>query len=127
MENISNMSKAGAYDQARKEFYEERLQEDVERRVAKEEALATGAYFGKSMLEVGMELEDKEYERWREWAGREVIEAKQRQASMYTGVDNSSMAISADDPETIAGLEELEEASIPAQGQESFGGMPVRP
>ena len=121
------MSKASAYDQARKEFYEERLQEDVERRVAKEEALATGAYFGKSMLEVGMELEDREYERWRTWASREVTEAKQRQVSMYTGVDNSSMTISADDPETIAGLEELEEDSIPSRGQESFGGMPVRP
>ena len=121
------MSKAGAYDQARREFYEERLQEDIERRVAKEEAQATGAYFGKSMLEVGMELEDRQYEKWREWAGREVTEQKQRQASMYTSVDNSSMAISADDPETIAGLEELEEDSIPAQGQESFGGMPVRP
>ncbi|MCJ1390460.1 mitochondrial ribosomal small subunit component [Xylographa bjoerkii] len=126
MENMPDMSKAGAYDQARREFYEERLQEDVERRVAKEEALATGAYFGKSMLEVGMELEDREYERWREWAARDIIEAKQRQASMYTGVDNTAAAISADDPETIAGLEELED-SIPAQGQESFGGMPVRP
>jgi len=126
MENIPKMSKAGAYDQARREFYEERLQEDVERRVAKEEALATGAYFGKSMLEVGMELESREYERWREWATQQVIEAKQRQASMYTSVDSASAAISADDPETIAGLEEFGE-SIPAQGQESLGGMPVRP
>ncbi|MCJ1287066.1 mitochondrial ribosomal small subunit component [Xylographa opegraphella] len=127
MENVPKISKAGAYDQARREFYEERLQEDVERRVAKEEALATGAYFGKSMLEVGMELEDREYERWREWASKEVTEAKQRQAAMYTGVDNSSMTISADDPETIAGMEDFEEDSIPAQGQESLGGMPVKP
>ncbi|MCJ1399044.1 RAM signaling network component [Xylographa trunciseda] len=120
------MSKAGAYDQARREFYEERLQEDVERRVAKEEALATGAYFGKSMLEVGMELENREYERWREWAARDVLESKQRQASMYTSVDSASAAISADDPETLVGLEELE-YSIPSQGQELLEGMPVRP
>ena len=115
MGNISNISKAGAYDQARREFYEERLQEDVERRVAKEEALASGAYFGKSMLEVGMELEDREYERWREWAAQDITEAKQRQASMYTDVDNTVAAISADDPETMAALDVLEDNS-PAQG-----------
>jgi small subunit ribosomal protein S23 len=62
------MSKAKAYDQARQEFYDIRHQEDVERRVAREEALAVGAHFGKSTLDVGMELEDKAYEEWKAWA-----------------------------------------------------------
>ncbi|KAL8945917.1 MAG: hypothetical protein Q9222_007612, partial [Ikaeria aurantiellina] len=62
------MTSAKAYDIARKEFYDLRLQQDIERRVAKEEAMATGAYFGKSVLQVGMELEDKVFEEWKAWA-----------------------------------------------------------
>ncbi|MCJ1475244.1 mitochondrial ribosomal small subunit component [Lambiella insularis] len=126
MHNVPNMSKAGAYDQARREFYEERLQEDVERRVAKEEALATGAYFGKSMLEVGMELEDKQYEKWKGWAVQDTAAQKERQASMYTGVESEDAAISAEDPETLAALDDMGDAAA-AQGQEALGGAAVRP
>lgn len=79
------MTKSQAYDQARKEFYELRLLEDVQRRVAIEEALATGAYFGKSLLDIGMGLEDQEFERWKARAEKESELMKQRQASMYTG------------------------------------------
>lgn len=81
------MTSAKAYDQARHEFYAIRHQEDVERRVAKEEALATGAYFGKSMLEIGMELEDKTYESWREWAQKEVEVIEQQRSAQYTGAE----------------------------------------
>lgn len=115
MKNVPDMSKAMAYDQARQEFYDERLQEDVERRVAKEEAAATGAYFGKSMLQTGMELEDKEYERWKAWATNQVAVEEQKHASAYTGVDDSSASISGDDPEFEAGLDELD-SSIPTEG-----------
>ena len=107
------MRKAGAYDQARKEFYELRLHEDVRRRVAKEEALATGAYFHKSTLEVGMEIEDKQYEGWKEWAIKQVKELEQRQNAMYTGQDNESMDLSPEDPETEAGPEEMSD-NLPA-------------
>lgn len=79
------MTSSKAYDQARQEFYAIRHQEDVERRVAKEEALATGAYFGKSMLEIGMELEDKTYEGWKEWALKEIEVIAQQRTSQYTG------------------------------------------
>lgn len=82
-----DISRKRAYDQARKEFYALRLQEDVERRVAKEEALATGAHFGKSALDIGMELEDKEYERWRSWAKQELIDRHQKRLASYTGGD----------------------------------------
>ena len=81
----SGLSKARAYDQARQEFYDERLQEDVERQVAKEEALATGAVFGKSWLDIGMEQEDKHYENWRQWALEEIKTAEQMRAATYTG------------------------------------------
>lgn len=81
------MNSAKAYDQARQEFYAIRHQEDVERRVAKEEALSTGAYFGKSMLEIGMELEDKTYETWKEWAQKEVEVIEQQRSAVYTGVE----------------------------------------
>lgn len=126
MHDKPSITQAQAYDQARKEFYELRLQEDVERRVAKEEAEATGAYFGKSMLEIGMELEDKVFEEWKGWAADEVVKLEQKQAAMYTGLDNESMAMSPDDPETEAAIEEVSD-SIPAKGQEALGGAPFRP
>lgn len=81
------MTSSKAYDKARQEFYAIRHQEDIERRVAKEEALATGAYFGKSMLEVGMELEDKVYESWKEWATQEIEVIAQQRSSQYTGAE----------------------------------------
>lgn len=126
MHDEPRISPAQAYDQARKEFYELRLQEDVERRVAKEEAEATGAYFGKSMLEIGMELEDKVFEEWKEWAAGEVLLMEQKQAAMYTGLDNQSTATSPDDPETADAIEEVID-SVPAKGQEPFGSAPFRP
>ena len=126
MHDESHITSAQAYDQARKEFYELRLQEDVERRVAKEEAQATGAYFGKSMLEIGMELEDKAFEEWKGWATNEVVQNEQKRAAMYTGIENESMAMSPDDPETQAAVEEVGD-SIPAKGQEALGGAIFRP
>lgn len=68
LNNVPNLSKSAAYDMARREFYRLRLQEDIERRVAAEEAQATGATFGPSILEIGMELENQQYNRWKEWA-----------------------------------------------------------
>lgn len=118
---------AQAYDQARKEFYDLRLQEDVERRVAKEEATSTGAYFGKSALDIGMELEDKEYEKWKVWATNEVALADQRQAALYTGGDeNEDMALDSDPAELEAAVEEVSD-QIPAQGQSALGGAMIRP
>jgi small subunit ribosomal protein S23 len=58
----------------------------VERNVAREEALSTGAYFGKNQLDVGMELENAEFERWKTWAKSQVALADQTRRSAYTGV-----------------------------------------
>jgi len=113
LHNVPNMTKAKAYDQARQEFYGLRLQDDVERRIAKEEALATGAYFGKSMLQIGMELEDQAFEHWKEWAKKEVRVEEHRRGAAYTGVGNESAELSSDDPETEAALEGGD-SSIPA-------------
>lgn len=76
------MTKSAAYDIARREFYKIRLQEDIERRVAAEEAEATGATFGPSALEIGMELENQQYEKWKEWAKTEAQLFDQRTASL---------------------------------------------
>lgn len=124
---MPGITSAQAYDQARKEFYDLRLQEDVERRVAKEEAMSTGAYFGKSALEIGMELEDKEYERWKEWAMKEVTLLEQRQAAMYTGgAESSESELESNSAESGAALEEVSD-QIPAQGQSALGGAMLRP
>ena len=87
--------------------------------------MSTGAYFGKSALEIGMELEDKEYERWKRWATKEVAVAEQRQAAMYTGGIESGETSMDSDP---AGNETAFEVSeqIPAQGQSTLGGAVVR-
>ncbi len=82
------MTSAKAYDIARGEFYALRHAEDVERRVAKEEALSTGAYFGKSSLEIGMELEDQAYEEWKIWAMKEVELLNQQKDAAYTSFDS---------------------------------------
>lgn len=71
---------------ARKEFYALRHEQEVERRVAKEEALWTGAYFGKSVLEVSDELENKTYEDWKTWAIKEVEAIERQKDAAYTGV-----------------------------------------
>ncbi|CEL02662.1 Putative 37S ribosomal protein S25, mitochondrial [Aspergillus calidoustus] len=72
LNNVPDMTKSAAYDIARREFYRLRLQEDIERRVAAEEAEATGATFGPSALEWGMEFENQQFEVWKKWAKAEA-------------------------------------------------------
>ena len=126
--NIPGIRPSQAYHQARKEFYELRLQEDIERRIATEEALSTGASFGPSALEIGMELENKEYERWKTWAEGEVTAIKQKSAAMYTGsIPNSEEnALDMDEGEDTAAEEEIS-GQIPAKGQSAFGGAAIHP
>ena len=124
--NVPGITSGQAYDQARKELYDLRLQEDVERRVAREEAISTGAHFGKSALDIGMELENKEFDSWKEWASSQVALAQQKQAAMYTGNDNEEAALDADQGDYEAALEETSD-QIPAQGQSALGGAMIRP
>lgn len=78
-------SKPRAYDEARREFYQHRHLEDIRRRVAREEALHVGAYFGKGPLDIGMELEDKMFENWKRWAERQIEDEQQMRAQMFSG------------------------------------------
>lgn len=116
-------TKAGAYDKARKEFYEVRHTQEIERRVAREEALWTGAEFGPSPLAVGMELEDQKYEEWREWAAKEIMAYKQLSGSSGSALDQDSPLDPVLDADVLAAMEEVE-PSVPGskRGQTAQGG-----
>lgn len=91
--------------------------EDTERRVAKEEALHTGAQFGPSAMQIGMQLENEEYDRWRTWAAKEAEVAQQRRAAMYTGTQTGDTS-EAEPGEEVAALEEISDSisAEPAAG-----------
>lgn len=113
----SSLSKSAAYDQARHEFYAERLKEDIERRVAVEEAQSTGAYFGLSYLQIGMQLEDKTYEEWKLWALKDTLEQEQRRAAKYSGNDGAAGPQEAEKEEdggVEEALDELDAAVVAA-------------
>ncbi|KAL1877598.1 hypothetical protein VTK73DRAFT_8507 [Phialemonium thermophilum] len=98
-------TKEQAYDQARKEFYQLRQEEEVERRIAQEEARMVGAYFGKTAMQVGMELEDKEFERWKNWAQEQNIKIDAERSQAYTSFGND-----AEEAEAAPGVVEEAEA-----------------
>lgn len=58
--------------------------------MAKEEALSTGAYFGKTMLGIGNDLEDDQFEVFREWAEKQALATEQARAAIYSGVATTS-------------------------------------
>jgi small subunit ribosomal protein S23 len=98
------LPEAQAYDVARKEFYEARHLEDVERQVSKEEALHYGAYFSKGPNEIGMELEDAQWELWKEWAIKQIELQKSQTAAAYsgTGSDDEVLALSPTDEQAAS-------------------------
>ena len=98
------LSRDEAYDQARREFYELRLQEDVERRVGREEAEMTGAYFGMTNLEIGMQLEDEQYEKWKEDSFK-AMEAQRLRSGALAG--DSSVPVVTDEEVFAQTTEEL--------------------
>ncbi|KAF8535653.1 mitochondrial ribosomal protein S25-domain-containing protein [Trichophaea hybrida] len=78
------LSKDEAYDISRKEFYDLRMQEDIERRVASEEALAVGAKFGKSYLDIGIELEGRALDEWKAKA-LALLQLKRGRQAAFSG------------------------------------------
>ncbi|EJT79420.1 37S ribosomal protein S25 [Gaeumannomyces tritici R3-111a-1] len=84
------LSKNAAYDKARREFYELRQEEEIERRIAREEAMMVGAYFGKNALQVGADLEDHEYERWKAWAAKRHKAGEAARAAAYTSYGSTT-------------------------------------
>ncbi len=105
------LTKAAAYDKARREFYKHRHLEDLERRIAHEEALSTGAYFGMSANEVGMMHEDTAFENWKQWAIKEATAQRQAEEAMYTGSVEEEEAPGA---ETAVEVEDEETEEKPA-------------
>lgn len=109
------MTAEQAYDIARKEFYDLRMREDIERRIAAEEAQATGATFGKSYLELGIEMEGKYLEQWRKDTTAFILRRRQRRAAFQiiefnpASVDDGFIPMVESD-ETGAGTEAGEEA-----------------
>lgn len=84
MYNVPNLTREKAYDMARHEFYVLRQQEEIEARVAREEASHLGAYFGKSHLQISTQLEDNQFEHWKKWAARQIADKKLSNESAYT-------------------------------------------
>ena len=103
MHNKPGITKSEAYDAARKEFYALRREEEIERRVHREEAMWTGAVFGKGALEAGMAVEDIQYTKWMEYAMKEANEAKAR-ASATFATGNADEEVDAQ--EEVLGLDE---------------------
>lgn len=93
------MSKRQAYDLARWDFYRLRQAQEIEKRVAVEEARCVGAYFGKTKLDVGMILEDREFERWKVWAGE-----KRAQLEAMDSAETFGEVLEDDDGEPGSGL-----------------------
>ncbi|KAK3673845.1 mitochondrial ribosomal small subunit component [Recurvomyces mirabilis] len=123
----TGVPRSTAYDIARHELYRLRHSQETEVRVAREEALATGAFFGPGPNEIGMKLEDKQYENWRRWAEKEIAGIKQLQGSAYTGQEAEAGAAGGDgSPEGRAEVEVVSQ-SVPGKrgGQEAKGGAGV--
>ena len=114
------------YDLARKEFYKHRHYADIERKVAQEEALSTGAYFTSSPNAIATPLEDQNYENWKAWAIQETEKAKQAQGSLITGLDNEDAVLA--EGEVEEGVQDVAD-SVPAtkEGQTALGGAAVHP
>ncbi|KAF2480057.1 mitochondrial ribosomal protein S25-domain-containing protein [Neohortaea acidophila] len=124
------LTPAAAYDKARKELYRVRHAQETERRIAKEEAQATGAFFGKGPLEVGMHLENSAFEDWKAWAIKESMALKQMQSAAYTGneVEEADAGPSEQNLQEELQVKEIADA-VPGskRGQEVKGGAAIHP
>lgn len=78
---VKELERAEAYDTVRHEFYRLRQEEEIEKRVAQEEAKHVGAYFGQTRIDVAHTLEDREFENWKIWAGKETERQEQSRNS----------------------------------------------
>ena len=80
-----SLTKSQAYDLARRQLYTHRHFEDIERRIAREEALHTGAYFQPGPNALAAPLEDAKFDAWREWAARRVASLSNMRMAGYSG------------------------------------------
>lgn len=120
---IRGMTRSRAYDESRKKFYKLRHFEDVERRIAKEEALHSGAYFGLGPNAVSEKLENAKFEKWKVWATERATLRDQQRMAGYSGADSDSdsdelsLKLDADMEETLVDKSTLPEA-LPKNSQD---------
>ncbi|KAK2002542.1 37S ribosomal protein Rsm25 [Colletotrichum falcatum] len=93
----TDLTRAQAYDVARKEFYALRQEEEIERRVAREEARHVGAYFGKNRLQISMDIEDRQFDRWVSWASERTVAIEMAQNGNYASYNEEVGARDAGD------------------------------
>jgi small subunit ribosomal protein S23 len=120
----ASLSKASAYDTARREFYQHRHLSEIRSRIAKEEAQHVGAYFGKGPLEVGMELEDRAWEGWKAWANSQIEDEQAMRAQMMSGQQDEGAGAEMTQPEYDNAMQEVQ-PQVPnnPQGQAPLGGV----
>lgn len=97
------LTKAEAYDIARKELYLVRQAEDIRRRVAQEEARHVGAYFSLSRMELSTIFEDVQYNGWRAWAEEEAAKVQAVRDGAYANFGAEDVA---SDPAVVDALPE---------------------
>ena len=126
----ASLSKSSAYDLARREFYKHRHISEIRQRIAKEEALHVGAYFGKGPLEIGMELEDRMWENWKNWATKQIDDEQAMRAQMFSGQQDEGLGDGAEmsNSEYDTAVQELQPV-VPnnPQGQRPMGGVVAHP
>lgn len=123
----AGLTEAAAYDKARKELYRTRHAREVEQRVAREEAMAYGGFFGASPLEIGAELEDRQIENWKAWAKKEIQTQKQLQGSAYTGTENEEAEAQLEEADDEVLQQVGERVPASKSGQMAMGGAAVHP
>lgn len=127
----SRLPKQAAYDQARREFYAYRHRTDLARRIAREEALHVGAYFGAGPLEVGMELEDKAFEGWKGWADKMIEDEEAMRSQMMSApeISDGDEALRLGEEEFESAVEEVGEKVVPGsrEGLPALGGAAFHP
>ena len=112
-----------AYDQARREFYAARQFEDVERRVAAEEARYVGAQFAPDVVSWGMALEDAAYDEWEDWSRQQVLEREQKRAAFAGGTVTAPEELVEEELEE-GPREELTTEAVVEEGTEKNGRLP---
>ncbi|PVH95512.1 37S ribosomal protein S25, mitochondrial [Periconia macrospinosa] len=113
------LPKAAAYDKARREFYAYRHRQDLLRRIAREEALYVGAYFGAGPLEVGMQLEDKAFEGWKSWAEKRIEDEEAMRSQLMSAPQppSDTEAVRLAEEESVSEVEEVEEGVVQRSGE----------
>ena len=124
----ASLSKASAYDLARREFYRHRHLSEIRSLIAKEDAHNVAAYFGKGPLEIGMELEDRQWENWKAWATKQIEDESAMRAQMFSGQQDEGASAEMSSNEYDQAIEELQPvAPNNPQGQRPMGGVAAHP